>query len=82
MNKPFVFERPICGARTRHGTPCKIPVVCGKKRCRMHGGMSAGAPRGNRNALKHGQTTRQAKARERVLQALLRSARATLDQMN
>ncbi|MFC3215683.1 hypothetical protein [Novosphingobium panipatense] len=26
----------------------------GRKRCRMHGGTNWGAPKGNRNALKHG----------------------------
>ncbi|WP_370516024.1 hypothetical protein [Novosphingobium sp. Gsoil 351] len=26
----------------------------GKRRCRMHGGTNPGAPKGNRNAWKHG----------------------------
>ncbi|WP_420359400.1 hypothetical protein [Novosphingobium ginsenosidimutans] len=26
----------------------------GKRRCRMHGGKGSGAPKGNRNAWKHG----------------------------
>ncbi|WP_287291598.1 hypothetical protein [Mesorhizobium sp.] len=26
----------------------------GKRRCRMHGGTNPGAPKGNRNARKHG----------------------------
>ena len=44
-----------CGARTRAGRPCRAPAVHGKHRCRMHGGApGAGAPRGNRNAVKHG----------------------------
>lgn len=47
---------PRCGARTRKGTPCQAPAVAGKKRCRMHGGATgSGAPRGNRNAWKHGE---------------------------
>ena len=29
-------------------------------RCRMHGGMSPGAPKGNKNALKHGHYTAKA----------------------
>ena len=33
---------------------CQSPAVRGKKRCRMHGGTNPGAPRGNRNAWKHG----------------------------
>ncbi|HEV2610618.1 MAG TPA: HGGxSTG domain-containing protein [Noviherbaspirillum sp.] len=44
-----------CGAKTRSGAPCMGPAVQGKRRCRMHGGNSPGAPKGNRNALKHGQ---------------------------
>ena len=31
-----------CGARTRQGTPCACPAVRGKKRCRLHGGLSTG----------------------------------------
>ena len=37
----------------------------------MHGGKSTGAPRGNKNALKHGRYTAQAIARRREVQALL-----------
>lgn len=35
-------ERPACGARTRSGSPCSLKVVPGKKRCRLHGGLSTG----------------------------------------
>ena len=50
-----------CGAKTRSGRPCRSPSVHGKRRCRMHGGaLGSGAPRGNRNALKHGRYTREA----------------------
>ncbi len=45
---------PRCGARTRGGTACRSPAVRGAARCRMHGGRGSGAPRGNRNAWKHG----------------------------
>ena len=34
--------RRRCGARTRAGQPCRAPVVKGKNRCRMHGGLSTG----------------------------------------
>lgn len=34
----------ICGAKTRAGTPCKKPPVAGKKRCRMHGGLTPVGP--------------------------------------
>lgn len=43
-----------CFARTRRGTLCQTPRITGKKRCRMHGGNSDGAPKGNKNAFKHG----------------------------
>lgn len=45
---------PRCGARTRAGTFCQSPAISGKSRCRMHGGKGSGAPKGNRNALRHG----------------------------
>lgn len=43
-----------CGARTRSGAPCKRAPVEGKARCKLHGGASTGAPKGNSNAVKHG----------------------------
>ncbi len=42
----------------------------------MHGGLSPGAPNGNRNALKHGRYTVEAIAERRQLAALLRDMRA------
>jgi hypothetical protein len=42
-----------CGAKTRKGNACQSPAMP-NGRCRMHGGMSPGAPKGNRNARKHG----------------------------
>ncbi|MFY9957835.1 HGGxSTG domain-containing protein [Bradyrhizobium sp.] len=42
-----------CRARTRNGKPCQSPGMA-NGRCRMHGGPSPGAPKGNTNALKHG----------------------------
>lgn len=44
----------ICGAKTRSGKPCNNKPIAGKKRCRLHGGLSPGAPKGNKNNLKHG----------------------------
>jgi hypothetical protein len=40
---------PRCGAKTRAGAPCQSPAVHGRRRCRMHGGLNPGAPRGARN---------------------------------
>lgn len=35
-------DRPLCGAKTRAGAPCKARAVPGKRRCRQHGGRSTG----------------------------------------
>ncbi|MFL6816241.1 MAG: HGGxSTG domain-containing protein [Bradyrhizobium sp.] len=40
---------PRCGAKTRAGGACQRPVVQGRRRCRLHGGLSPGAPRGAQN---------------------------------
>ena len=45
-------------------------------RCRMHGGLSPGAPKGNKNALKHGRYTAEAVASRRGVAALIRTMRA------
>ena len=48
-----------CGAKTRAGGKCQLQAGhgtdhIGTGRCRLHGGASKGAPKGNKNALKHG----------------------------
>jgi hypothetical protein len=69
--------KPRCGARTRNGSPCRLPPMTGKSRCRMHGGApGSGAPRGNRNALKHGRYSATAIARRRYLRNLIREGRS------
>ena len=35
-------RRPLCGAKTRKGTPCAALAVEGRARCRFHGGLSTG----------------------------------------
>ena len=45
-------------------------------RCRLHGGLSPGAPKGNRNAVKHGRYTAEAVVSRREVAALLRAMRA------
>jgi uncharacterized protein YjcR len=45
-------------------------------RCRMHGGLSSGAPKGNKNALKHGRYSAASVAQRREVAALVRSLRA------
>jgi len=44
-------------------------------RCRIHGGLSPGAPKGNRNAFKHGRYTAEAIARRREVAALIQAMR-------
>ena len=68
-----------CGAKTRKGGSCKAPTVNGKKRCRMHGGApGSGAPKENKNALKHGLFTKEAIEERKRLRALLRESRKLL----
>ena len=50
-------------------------AVGGKKGCRMHGGApGSGAPRGNKNAQKHGFYTREAIKKRRQLRDLIRQS--------
>jgi uncharacterized protein YjcR len=51
-------------------------------RCRMHGGMSPGAPKGNKNALKHGRYTavaiawrREVLSQVRLMKTLIRAVK-------
>ena len=68
-----------CGAKTRSGKPCDAPAVHGKRRCRMHGcAPGSGAPKGNKNALKHGRYTREALAERRHFRGVIRQARKTI----
>ena len=66
---------PRCGALTRSGKPCRSPAMA-NGRCRMHGGKSTGAPKGNRNAFKHGRYSAEAIQRRRDVSDLLRVMRA------
>lgn len=35
-------NKPTCQARTRKGTPCQCTPLPGKRRCKLHGGLSTG----------------------------------------
>jgi hypothetical protein len=63
-----------CGAQTRGGSRCRSPAMP-NGRCRIHGGLSPGAPKGNRNAFKHGRYTAEAIARRREVAALIQAMR-------
>jgi hypothetical protein len=71
-----------CGARTRGGRPCRNHPIRWRQRCRLHGGApGTGAPRANRNAVKHGRTTAAALAERRTIARLIRASRRTLEEM-
>lgn len=67
MQPERLASAPRCLARTRSGTECQSPAVNGRKRCRMHGGTNPGAPKGNRNAWKHGMRSTRAEEAARLL---------------
>jgi hypothetical protein len=66
-----MHQAPRCRARTRRGSPCQSPAMK-NGRCRMHGGLSPGAPKGN----KHARFTADAIARRREIRELLRAMKA------
>jgi hypothetical protein len=73
---------PRCGARTRSGRACQSAAMP-NGRCRMHGGSSPGAPRGESNGMwRHGlrsietiQRRREMTAEMRELRRLIRALR-------
>jgi hypothetical protein len=71
---------PRCGARTRSGMPCQSPAMP-NGRCRMHGGKSPGAPKGNRNAWKHGHYSAEFLAMRRLVRQLIADAKETIERI-
>ncbi|PLX34852.1 MAG: hypothetical protein C0605_12310 [Hyphomicrobiales bacterium] len=71
---------PRCGARTRKGKPCQSPAMT-NGRCRMHGGKSTGAPKGNQNALKHGHYSAEAISNRREIAVLLRDMKKLAEEV-
>jgi hypothetical protein len=66
-----------CGARTRRGRRCQSPAMP-NGRCRLHGGKSPGAPKGNTNAFKHGRYSAETIEARRKIAALLRTMRTVV----
>ena len=63
---------PRCGAKNRAGGACQCPAMRGRRRCRLHGGLSPGAPRGQRNGnFKDGHWTAEAIEERRWLRELV-----------
>ena len=71
---------PRCGAHSRRsGQPCRAPAVKGRARCRMHGGASPGAPKGETNGrYRNGRYTAESIALRREIGDMLREAREQL----
>jgi hypothetical protein len=69
-----LHETARCNARTRAGTPCQCPAIRGRKRCRLHGGLSPGAPKGSQNGnYTNGEWTAEAIEERRWLRSLVRT---------
>ena len=63
-----------CGAMTRAGMPCQRPALHGRKRCRLHGAASPGAPRGHKNGnFRNGNWTGSAIEERRWLRSLVQT---------
>lgn len=66
---------PRCGAKTRARSPCQCPAMRDRKRCRLHGGKSTGAPRGAANGnYKDGNWTIEAQEERKLIGELLRAS--------
>ena len=63
-----------CGAKTRKGTSC-MNWAMSNGRCRMHGGKSTGAPKGNQNAFKHGIRSQAYTKQHKEMMGFLRECR-------
>jgi hypothetical protein len=65
---------PRCGAKTRAGGACQCPAIRNRKRCRLHGGRSTGAPQGRGNGnYRDGTFTAEAVQERRWLRSLTRT---------
>lgn len=61
-----------CGARNRAGQLCQCPAIRGRMRCRLHGGRSPGAPKGQANGMyKDGYFTAEAVAERQWAKSLV-----------
>ena len=63
-----------CGAKTRAGGVCQCPAIRGRNRCRLRGGRSPGAPRGEGNGnFKDGAFTAEAVQERQWLRSVVRT---------
>jgi uncharacterized protein YjcR len=73
------MQMRLAMSKTRKGARCRSPAMR-NGRCRMHGGKSTGAPKGNKNAWKHGHYSQVAKAERSFVKQLLKNARELLSE--
>jgi hypothetical protein len=67
-------QAPRCGAKTRAGAQCQCPAIRNRRRCRLHGGLSPGAPRGPKNGnFTKGDWTAEAIAERKWVRSVVRS---------
>jgi hypothetical protein len=67
-----VTQMPRCGAKTRAGGTCLSPAMPNGK-CRTHGGLSPGAPRGKANgSYRDGYWTREAVEERNFIRSLVK----------
>jgi uncharacterized protein YjcR len=70
-----------CHAKSkRSGLRCQAPAVQGSSVCRMHGA-GGGAPKGNRNARKHGLYSAESVEMRRLVRELTRQGRELIERI-
>jgi len=70
---------PRCQAKAKStGKRCGNPAMKGKRVCYIHGGKSKGAPKGNKNAYKHGRNSAETIEQRRRIRQLLRITKALI----
>lgn len=71
-----------CLAKTRRGSLCQTLRMTSKNRCRMHGGAKgSGAPKGNKNAFKHGMRSKKFINERKYINDLIRQYKDFSKQM-
>jgi hypothetical protein len=71
-----------CGAKTRRKTACQAPAMP-NGRCRLHGGLSPGAPTGERNGnYRHGRYSKATLATRRAARRDLAALRALIRELS
>jgi glucans biosynthesis protein len=83
-NRPLDLRTlPRCSATAKStGRRCGNPAMKAKKVCYLHGGKSCGAPKGNKNALKHGYFTFEAIERRKYVRTLLKRSRELIKEID